>query len=505
MSVAKQLLTKQIIQCPELAIRELCNRNFYYFLEHFWKAISSDEFVPNWHIEYLCNELQILAERVSLKEPNKYDLIINVPPGTTKTTICSIMFPVWCWTRWHWMKFITASYSSILSLESAEFSRDLMRSHEFQSIYPNIAIKKDKEGKSNYRIVKIDGNKIDVGGGRLSTSVGGSVTGFHGHILIIDDPLNPGQAASDLETANAVHWFDQTLSTRKTDKRITPTILIMQRLHQNDPSGHLLNKEKIKVRHICLPGEIISEGYADNVKPSELKKRYVNGLLDPARLDCDVLADLEERLGQYGYASQIGQSPTPPAGGMFKVDFFIVVDHIPQGILHSVRYWDKAGTSARAAKTGSAWTVGVKMHKLKEGKFIISDVKRGRWSSDERERVIKNVAEADGKDVVVWIEQEPGSGGKESAEATIRNLAGFSVYSERPTGDKVHRADPYSVQVNNGNVMLMRGDWNNEFIDEHRYFPYSRFMDQVDAAAGAMNKLTKRRIAGPLLSQKHKK
>ena len=93
------------------------------------------------------------------------------------------------------------------------------------------------------------------------------------------------------------------------------------------------------------------------------------------------------------------------------------------------------------------------------------------------------------------MEQEPGSGGKESAENTIRNLAGFSVYAERSTGDKTFRADPYSVQVNNGNVILMSGLWNRDFIEEHRFFPYSTYKDQVDAAGGAFSKLVARKIA----------
>jgi predicted phage terminase large subunit-like protein len=91
--------------------------------------------------------------------------------------------------------------------------------------------------------------------------------------------------------------------------------------------------------------------------------------------------------------------------------------------------------------------------------------------------------------VEVWVEQEPGSGGKESAEGTIRNLAGFRVYAEHPTGDKVHRADPYSVQVNVGAFQILTAMWNRDFIEEHRFFPFSTYKDQVDASSGAFNKL----------------
>jgi len=129
---------------------------------------------------------------------------------------------------------------------------------------------------------------------------------------------------------------------------------------------------------------------------------------------------------------------------------------------------------------------------------LVSDVKRGRWSSDQRERIIRETAEADGHGTMIYFEQEPGSGGKESAEATARNLAGYSAYADRPTGDKVYRADPYSVQVNNGNVLLLNAAWNQDFIEEHRFFPYGTYKDQVDSGGGSFNKLAAKRQARTL-------
>jgi predicted phage terminase large subunit-like protein len=187
----------------------------------------------------------------------------------------------------------------------------------------------------------------------------------------------------------------------------------------------------------------------------------------------------------------VGQKPVPPGGGMFQVDRFVVVDSVahlirdPDQILGVVRFWDKAGT-----KDGGDWTVGVKMYKLAGNRFLITDVKRGQWASHTRESIIRSTAEADGANVVVYHEQEPGSGGKDSAEATTKNLAGFVSAALRSTGDKVFRADPYSVQVNIGNVMLLQAAWTQEFIDEHRFFPYSTYDDQVDAASGAFSRLT---------------
>ena len=120
---------------------------------------------------------------------------------------------------------------------------------------------------------------------------------------------------------------------------------------------------------------------------------------------------------------------------------------------------------------------------------MVEDVKRGRWDTHERENIIRSTAIADGPRVDVWIEQEPGSGGKDSADGTIRNLAGFKAYKETATGDKADRADPFSVQVNNGNVSLLTAFWNYEFIEEYRYFPVGTYKDQVDAGSGAFGKV----------------
>lgn len=491
---------KALVANPALIIRELNNRKFYNFVKFFWSEVSSETFQSNWHIEYFCEELQKLAENLGNNKPKMYDLICNVPPGTSKTTIFSIMFPIWCWTRWYWMKFICLSYSAALALESAEKSRDIIRGDKFKMIYPDIDMKPDKEALGNFRVIKLvpqlgKPSKQLAGGSRFSTSVGGSLTGFHGHFIIWDDPLNPQQAVSKTELDTTNRWMDNTMSTRKIDKARSVVIGIMQRLNQDDPTGHILKKAGKKIRHICLPGEITN--YRDKVQPPELVEKYnEDGLLDPVRLSQEALNEMEADLGQYGYAGQVGQSPTPPGGSMFKVEHINIIEKLPSevAVQEIVRYWDKAGTKEQANNRNKpCYTVGVKIARLTGNRFVVMDVKRGRWSSEERERVILHTAQADGVNVRVYYEQEPGSGGKESAEATTRNLCGFSAQADLPRGDKIYRADPYSVQVNNGSVSLLRGGWNQDYIEELRYFPFGTFKDQVDASAGGFNKLTRQK------------
>lgn len=492
----------KLLAKPILIQRELNNRSFYQFFRYFWPVYSTETLSDNWHIRYLCDKLQEVAVGVMLRQKKKKDLVINIPPGTTKTSIASIMFPVWCWTIDYSLRFICGSYSATLALESADHARDILRSEAFREMYPELAIKNDKDTKSNYRVSKLlrspEKNWVDrarwatrvYGGNRYSTSVGGTTTGFHGHILIIDDPLNPHEQNSEAVLRKTNAWMDQVLSTRKVDKDVTVTILIMQRIHQKDPSGHLLDKAKANVEHICLPGELGE--YEQYVSPKELKTKYQNGLLDANRLSRSVLQEMEADLGQYGYAGQVGQNPTPPGGGMFQVDMLQTIDSIAEyEIIKKVRFWDKAGTQG-----AGAFSSGVQMMKTKCNKYIILDVKRGQWRTEIREKIIRKTAERDTVKTSVYIEQEPGSGGKESAENTVRNLAGFSCTPHSPKGDKVLRADVFASQVNIGNVFLLRGAWNEAFIEEFRFFPFGRYKDQVDSASSAFAMLNKKKQVG---------
>ena len=481
----KQAEFAKMQRAPELVLQDegTDRLSLYEFLRVFWSEVAETNFKDNWHVEFLCSELEKVAIRVAKGQDMEKDLIINIPPGTTKTIICSIMFPAWCWASgWYWMRFITASYSSPLSLESAEKSRDLIRSDKFQMVYPTLRIKDDKDTKGNFRIVKrLENNRFRNGGNRFSTSVGGTLTGFHGHILIIDDPLNPEQAASEKELETCNRWMEQTLPSRKVDKDVGTTILVMQRLHQEDPTGRALKRKPEAINHICLPGQIMD--YKKFLNPPEMEEYYTDGLLDPTRLGPNALHKLMTDLGQYGFAGQIGQNPAPPGGGMFKINRLPIVETVRvQDIKKTIRYWDKAAT-----EDDGAYTAGVKMSKLADKSFLIHNVVRGQWSAEVRERMIRKTAEADGKDVRVYLEQEPGSGGKESVEASIKNLVGFAAYADRPTGDKIRRADPYSVQVNISNVSLLRGDWTQAYKEELEIFPFGTYKDQVDASSAAFN------------------
>ena len=177
---------------------------------------------------------------------------------------------------------------------------------------------------------------------------------------------------------------------------------------------------------------------------------------------------------------------------MFKVDRLHYSPEAPTVWRRSPRrYWDKAATAA-----GGAWTAGVKIGMDMDKRIWVLDVVRGQWDSNTREKVIRNTAKADGRKVIVCVEQEPGGSGKDSAEDTSKSLtlAGFHCRLDKVTGDKELRADPLSVQVNAGNVTLLNGPWNTTFVEEMRFFPRSKYKDQIDAAGGCFNQLAKSRL-----------
>jgi predicted phage terminase large subunit-like protein len=475
--MAKNNISKDILAVDIAIKRAILKNDFYEFFKFFWSTLNHEKLIDNWHIKYLCDELQSVAERVFKREKKEHDIIINIPPSMSKTSIVNIFFPLWCWINDYSLQFISVSYSYQLSINISERCRDVMRSDLFKKYFFDVKIKEDSDTKQLFRVVKDN----QVGGFRYATSVGGTISGIHGHFILLDDPVNAVDALSDTMIRNTNDWLDNVIFSRKVDNDVSVVILIMQRLHENDVTGYLLEKNK-NIKHICLPA-IESE----KVSPPELKKYYTDGLLDSKRLSKDILEQKRIEMGDYAFAMQYLQQIVPKAGSFFDVSKLLTINNIDEKeFVRVVRYWDKAGTHQ-----AGCYTVGVKMAMLKNRTYAVLDVVRGQWEASEREKIIRQVAELDGQQVTVFIEQEPGSGGKESAEATIRNLAGYRCYADRPTGDKILRADTFAVQLNAGNVAMLRADWNSEYKRELEFFPYGKYKDQVDASTGAFNILLK--------------
>jgi predicted phage terminase large subunit-like protein len=450
------------------ATAEACRTSFFRFLKELWGEIIQEEPVFNWHIEYLCNELQTLLENVIQRKPKLYDLIINIPPGSTKSTICAQMFPAWAWTRDPSLRFITGSYSADLALEHADYTRDIVKSDTFQRLFPDMTIRASKDLKSNYR--------TSGGGQRFSTSIGGTVTGTHAHVIIVDDPLNPKKAASPVELKNAADWMDRTLSTRKVDKAITPTILIMQRLAQDDCTGMMLGKKGKALKHICLPAD-------DDwpISPPELAERYRDqgGLLDPVRLGRAVLDEAKIDLGSFGYAGQFGQQPRPTEGGLFKLEWWQRYRFIkdPGYIVQS---WDTAFKKTKDA----AYSVCETWREGRDGYYLI-DVWRQKVEYPELKRAVLDQYNKHAPDVVLIEDKASG----QSVVQELRRDTRVPLVAITPkSGDKEMRAETVAPLVEAGKCFIPEdGAWVAEFLDELTFFPNAKYKDQVDAFSQAMD------------------
>ena len=466
-AIIARYTSAQLERVYEMADTQLCVRDFHHFVRQAWETVEPGiEFRDNWHIEAICRHMEAAARgRIP-------QLLINVPPGTMKSLLVCVFWPAWVWTWCPEKRFLFASYSDALTMRDSVRCRTLLLSEWYQKRWP-VKLRDDQNSKGLFENSQT--------GWRLATSVGGKGTGLHPDFIVADDPNNAKEAESEAERQGVIDWWDGTISTRGISRGVVQ-IVIQQRLHTNDLTGHLLDKGTWE--QICLPMRF----EPGRMKPTSLgfndPRKEDGELLWPSLFTETMVRRLEKEMGAYFGAGQLQQRPAPRGGGMFKREWWEIVPVAPR-ILQTVRYWDKAGT----AGGDGARTAGVKMGRCEDGSYIVLDVKKDRLSAPDRERLIKQTTQLDGYNCTVWIEQEPGSGGKESAENTVRNLAGYNCQIERVTGEKVVRAEPLAAQASVRNVRLLAGPWNEEFISEAEVFPVGRLKDQVDAAGGALNKL----------------
>lgn len=493
---------------------KICKQCYEEFVKEFWSEVpGTGPLIWNWHMSLICDYLQEMAFRVWKGLVKEFDLVFNVPFGTSKSTLISILFPDWVWSFFPEARFITSSHTDSLVLDLSYKSRWVLRSDKYREYFPHVGFRSDKDTKSDYANTS--------GGERMSCTVGGKTpTGRHAHFVLIDDPIDPQGARSEVELETASKFMTEVIPSRVVDKMVSVTVLVMQRLHYRDPTAVILETGRKEgatpVKHICLPGELTEDL---NPPLEELRYKYQeayqDGVMDPKRLPMPVLKKFQATLGAYGYAGQILQKPHPPGGGMFKVNWFN--NRVKAAPYHAkrIRAWDKAST-----QDGGCATAGVLIAKDNNGNYYVEHVVRGQWETNEREDRILAAALRDRarygpkNEPVIYVEHEPGSGGVDSFRGTVRKLAGFVVKPDRPTGSKDARAEPWASQLAAGNVFLVDdGSWDLAgYIQEHELFrpePGKRlghYKDQVDASSSAFNLLAGVREAGtvrvlPLRSQ----
>ena len=440
---------------------DMAREDLYFFSRHMFRARRGYQWQRAEHHKIICDALM----RVYRGECKR--LIVNIPPRYSKTELAVIMFVSWCLGHQPDAEFIHTSYSATLSANNSAQIRELVKHEAYRAIFPRVVVSDDSRARDHWRTTE--------GGVMYAAGAGGTITGFgagkhregFGGAIIIDDPHKADEARSDVVRAGVIDWFQNTLESRKNSPQ-TPIILIMQRLHQDDLAGWLLdggNGEEWE--HVCL------SAWADEKAGRPLWPEK-HSATDLVRM---------EQASPYTFAGQYRQQPAPPEGGIFKPDCLLTVDALPAGAIEWVRGWDFG-----ASEDGDP-TAGAKLGKLKDGRFVIADMAHGHLATDKRDELLRNTTAKDGHNVRVSIPQDPGQAGKSLVLYLTRMLAGYSVHSSPETGDKVTRAEPFASQVNVGNVLILRGPWTDELREEMRMFPNGRHDDRIDALSRAFAQL----------------
>lgn len=471
----------------ELVHRDILNKAQKRLLPFILCTMPS--YIVNWHHKAICIEIE------NFFESDATLLVLQVGPRHGKTEIISRRLPAWFLGQNPDKSVISASYAADLA---SRINRDVQRIMDdpfYKEIFPKVSIPSKNvrsEAKQGYlrnnEIFEIINHK----GSYRSAGVGGGITGMGADLLLIDDPVkNYQDAMSKTKREHVWEWYTSTALTRL--EKNGKVIIIMTRWHQEDLAGKAIeNAEKNNIPYKVISFEAILEN--PNSSPYEI--RQPGEALWPEKYSLKKLKEIKRTIGEHQFSALYQQRPTPKGGGMFLVNEFKIVDNLPHGLVKTIRAWDKAGS-----QDSGAYTAGVKIGLMKDNSYIILDVVRGQWSSFKREEKIKQTAQLDGPKTKIIIEQEPGSGGKESAESTIKNLAGFIVRADKVTGSKETRAEPYATQVEAGNVYVLNKPWTKDFIDEHETFPSGKYKDQVDAAASAFSHLAIGKLDYNLLTQ----
>lgn len=461
-------------------VRKRC-QSFAEFVRMAWKVIEPGTPLKwNWHLDAMCAHLEAISR--GQLHPR---LIINVPPGSSKSTIVTVLWQAYEWgplgKRHH--RFVTTSFDLVNVKRDTSKTLDVVRSRWFQQLWPEVALK--TEGVLAF-------SNHDTGS-RLGVAFR-SITGKRGDRLIVDDPHSVDGAESETQRENAVTRFIEGGLNRTNDWETSAIVVVMQRLHEGDLTGELLARDYGFI-HLMIPMEFeparscttplqVDDGRGGKKDWTD-PRSYDGEIMDKVRISPAQIVDIKKS-GEYSWNGQYQQRPAPRKGGMFKVDLIDIVDHCPRGGT-TVAGWDFAGSKRKK----SPYTVRVLMTRI-GGDIYIRHVEREQFNPTEVETMLLDVSTEDRNavpDLLISIPQDPGYGGKATKWRHSEILMGFNFMATPETGDKETRAEPFSAMVGAERVHLVRGKWNSQYIEELRLFPGGNLKDQVDASSRAFQQL----------------
>lgn len=478
----------------ELVEQRLAELEFREFIAQAWPILEpATPFLQNWHIDSIAEHLQALTEGQLRR------LIINVPPGSAKSILVSVMWPVWHWLHQPADRFLTASYTDALSIRDAIKSRRLLTSIWYQSRWGDrFALTGDMNTKSKY--------ENDKTGFRLATHVGGA-TGERARVRILDDPHEIEQAQSDQIRESTIEWVRTTWAERESDPRTSIDVVVMQRLHERDVSGFLL-EEVGGFEHLCIPMRFEpSRKFHTSVWPQGDPRTVEGELLFPDRWSAEDVTLKERRLGTYGASGQLQQRPAPDEGGILKRHWWrywhypnhplppvvmktkdghetIPCIELPYHFDQYLQSWDMSFKG----HDGSDYVVGQQWAKLNADAYLLDQV-RDRQDFVGTKHMVKAFNEQ--WDVPGQKLVEDKANGPAIVSSLKTEIPGIVMYPVLG-GDKIARARAYAPYVEAGNIFLPHpqlAPWVHDFIQECSMFPNAQNDDQVDAFSQSMSKL----------------
>jgi len=527
----------------ELARRELARRHLVDF-----ECYIAPYYRPARHHRLVGEYLEQVELYIRTKGKEGIDrLLILEPPRHGKSEQVSRHFPAWVLGRLPDTRIILASYGADLATKFSRAARDVVLSDKYRAVFGELA--SSREPLANRTGITDPGYK-DVGpvvlsedsrsvvswdlkapqrGGLMAAGVGGGITGTGAHLMIVDDPVkNREEAESEANREKIWEWWTSTAYTRLEDG--AAVVGMLTRWHADDWAGRLLKAMATDPKAdrwtvVCLPAiseqapseqapreQALSEqapregGFAEYQRGRLLEGVWVNEsdplgreageALWPEKYNEEDLERIRANIFEYDFEALYQQSPYNRMGNFFRREWFTVVEAPPkpEEIISRMWFWDKAGS--QTVTKGTNYACGGVLTLTKDELIYVEKVARKQCTPGERDELMKSEMKADqatGRLIdCIWHQQDPGSAGLDSAQATNRMLvkAGFGLIRfETVTGDKEVRAGPWSSALQGGQVRLVRGAWNETFIEEHVAFPKGKFDDQVDMASVGYSKM----------------
>lgn len=439
-----------------------------FFIKRVFSIVNPGaSYIHNWHIDAIAEALN----EVYLGKIKR--LIINIPPRYLKSFCVSIAFPSWLLGNDPTKRIIVASYSEKLALKHSTDCRLILQSNWFKNIFKECVLSENQNEKYKF--------STDKNGYRFSTSVGGTLTGEGGDILIIDDPHNPQQVLSDKYRSKTLEWYKNTFSNRLNDKKNGAIILVMQRLHPEDLTDYLLKKGNSDWFHLSLP--VIFEDDSIIKVGNFEKKIYKGELLFPEREGEKEINMLKSDMGSYFFNAQYQQKPMTNNCGMVRTEWLLRYeeDYSFENIYLSFDTAIKAGVNNDPTLC-SVWG------EYKNNYYLI-DVFRKWLEYPELKKESLCLIEK-WKPNCVLIED------KASGQILIQDLkkeSKVNVISIKPIKDKITRFASVTPMFESGKVFLRKNDnWLFDYEYEIISFPNSRHDDQVDSTSQFLNWINNR-------------